>query len=91
LVRKTGLLFCFYLKTHFQIIFDIKHPGTLVNQSMAPKDTKIAPKSKTNSKQKNVPEFRYVFVRVFKVKKAHNLNFPRHTELFDTKINCFGG
>jgi len=58
---------------------------------MAPKDVKIAPKSKTNPKQKNIPEFRNVFVRVFKVKKAYNLNFPHHTELFDTKINRFDG
>ena len=47
-------------------------------------------KPKPKPETKNLLEFKYVFLVIFKVKKIHNLNPPHHMEPFDIKINRFG-
>jgi hypothetical protein len=53
---------------------------------MCHKKTQIPPETK------NLLEFKSIFLGVLKVKKNKtNCNSLHHRELFDTKINCFGG
>jgi hypothetical protein len=94
MVGKTSLLF-FHPKSHFQLIFDLKHLEntlkTLLNQFMAVKKPTNRPKTQNPLEIIFFSELRYILLGILKVKKK-NLNITSyHMKHFDIKINRFGG
>ena len=94
-VGKTSPLF-FHLKSHFQLIFDLKHLentlNTLLNQFMAVKKPTNRPKTRNPLEIIFFSELRYIVLGVLKVKKKTSKhNPPYHMKHFNIKINRFDG
>jgi hypothetical protein len=82
----------FHPKTYSQLLFDLKHRKYSRKFVKLNHGLQKRKKKKTNSKPeiKSLPELKYAFLGLFKVKKILNLNPPRYVEPFDTKTVCFG-
>ena len=88
--------FVFHLKSHFQLIFDLKHLentlNTLLNQFMAVKKPTNRPKTRNPLEIIFFSELRYIVLGVLKVKKKTSKhNPPYHMKHLNIKINRFGG